>query len=161
MENQKKGFRSRISALVIGFLLALLILCIVPIMRISALYFMGGIVLLAVFTRFSYRYTVSGNRLYVSYMNVKISVDIADIVSVKRIYTPIPSPAASLKKLRIHFKKGAEYFNWFTWATAPNLLISPVREEEFIEALKAVNPSIEVNVPEKTGRWWRIWDWDI
>ena len=78
-------------------------------------------------------------------------VNIADIVSVKRSYNPLSSPAASLKRLRISFKKRAKY---------PYMLISPVREREFIEALKAVNPDIRVDIPEKKGVW-RIWDWDI
>ena len=50
---------------------------------------------------------------------------------------------------RIRFKTGRMFW-----------LISPVREKEFIEALKAINPNINVQIPEKTGKW-RIWDWDI
>jgi hypothetical protein len=39
-------------------------------------------------------------------------------------------------------------------------LISPVKEQEFINELKAINPDIDVNVPDKK-KLWRIWDWDI
>jgi hypothetical protein len=39
-------------------------------------------------------------------------------------------------------------------------LISPVREQEFLEALKTVNPSIQITVSDKKGVW-RFWDWDI
>jgi hypothetical protein len=39
-------------------------------------------------------------------------------------------------------------------------LISPAREQEFIEALKTVNPDIYVEVSDRKGVW-RIWDWDI
>ena len=77
------------------------------------------------------------------------SKNISDIVSVKRSYNLLASPAFSLKRLRIHFKTGS--FDW---------LISPVREKEFIEALKAINPDIDVCIPEETGKW-RLWDWDI
>ena len=41
-----------------------------------------------------------------------------------------------------------------------SVLISPDREQEFIEELKAVNPGIYVNIPESKGIW-RFWDWDI
>lgn len=61
---------------------------------------------------------------------------------------PLSSPAVSLKRLCIGFA------NERSW------LISPVREEEFIEELKAVNPDISVNVPSKKGIW-RIQDWDV
>jgi len=94
-------------------------------------------------------------------MTIIGSVDIADIISVERTCNPISSPSVSLKRLRIRFKRDTRYSNWFNWATAPNLLIAPVREKEFIEALKTINPSIEVNVTEQTGKWWRFWDWDI
>jgi hypothetical protein len=40
------------------------------------------------------------------------------------------------------------------------ILISPVREQEFIQELKSLNPNIVINVPEKKGLW-RIQDWDI
>ena len=40
------------------------------------------------------------------------------------------------------------------------MLISPVREQEFIEDLKAINPDIYVRIPIKEGIW-RIYNWDI
>ncbi|MDR0364732.1 MAG: PH domain-containing protein [Bacteroidales bacterium] len=45
-------------------------------------------------------------------------------------------------------------------AKFPYMLISPVKEQEFIEELKAVNPDIYVRVPDKKGIW-RVHDWDI
>ncbi len=99
-------------------------------------------------------YVISGNRLYLKMWFISNgSVDIADIVSVRRSYNPLSSPAGSLKRLCIRFRKGAKYPNLY-W------LIAPVREGEFIEDLKAVNPDIDVHTSEKKG-WWRIWDWDI
>lgn len=79
------------------------------------------------------------------------SVNISDIISTERSYNPLSSPAASLKRLHIRFWNGAKQ---------PYMLISPVREKEFIEELIAVNPDIYIHIPDKKGRW-RIQDWDI
>ncbi len=79
------------------------------------------------------------------------TLNIADILSVERSYNPLSAPAASLKRLCIHFPKNKKF---------PYLLISPVREQAFIKALKKVNPNICVHLPEKKGIW-RIQDWDI
>jgi hypothetical protein len=70
---------------------------------------------------------------------------------VERSYNPLSSPAASLKRLRIGLGGKAKF---------PYMLISPVKEQEFIEELKAVNPDIYVRVPDKKGIW-RVHDWDI
>ena len=40
------------------------------------------------------------------------------------------------------------------------MLISPVREKEFVDALKVINPDIHIKIPETKGIW-RVWDWDI
>jgi hypothetical protein len=80
------------------------------------------------------------------------SVEIADIRSVSRSYNPLSSPAGSLKRLRVSFWKGSKHY--------PFMLISPAGERRFIEALRAVNPDIDVNIPETRGLG-RIWDWDI
>ena len=46
-----------------------------------------------------------------------------------------------LKRLNIHFASGSTFW-----------LISPVREKEFVETLKTINPKIEVHIPETTDR---------
>lgn len=79
------------------------------------------------------------------------TVEIKDIESVERSYNPLSSPAASLKRLSIRLGGKSKY---------PFMLISPVREKEFLEELKAINPDIDVSVPDKKGSW-RIQDWDI
>ena len=79
------------------------------------------------------------------------SIEILNISSVKRSYNPLSSPATSLKRLRIDLIGG--YIFSYT-------LISPVREQEFIQELKSLNPNIMINVPDKKGLW-RIQDWDI
>ena len=154
MENKqvKKVFRSRISVLLIGFLLAVFIPISIPIIKnmiISELLIVGGIFLFIVFLFSGMRYVISDNKLYVKIWMIPIgNADILSITSVERSYNFLSSPAASLKRLRLKGSK-CQY-----------MLISPIREAEFIEELKAINPNINVNVPVKKGVW-RIQDWDI
>ena len=154
MENQKvkKVFRSRISVLLLGFLLAVFIIVSIPIIKymiFSGLLIMGGTLLFIVLLFSGMRYIISGDKLYVKIWIIPIgSVKIADIVSIERSYNLLSSPASSLKRLRLGIRNGAY------------MLISPVREQEFIETLKTINPNIHVNIPVKKGAW-RIQDWDI
>jgi len=85
-----------------------------------------------------------------SYFTFPLSV----IASVERSYNPLSSPAGSLKRLKIRMKKGYKF---------PYALVSPVREQEFLETLKQLNPDINIRVSDKKGwhRIYRIWDWDI
>jgi hypothetical protein len=157
MENQKekKVFRSRISVLLVGFILAVFIPCTIPMIKhviISGLLIMGGTFLLMVLMFSGMRYIISDGTLYMKIWFIPSgSVRISSITSIKRSYNPLSSPAASLKRLRLDLRKSEKY---------PFMLISPVRETEFIEELKAVNPDITVKVPVKKGIW-RIQDWDI
>jgi len=166
MENQKvrKVFRSRISVLIIGILLAVLIPCtilMIKYMIIPGLYIMGGTIVFIVFSLTGFRYVISGDKLYLKVWFISMgSANIAHIISVERTYNPISSPAASLKKLCISFKRGVKYSNWLTWQSAPNWLVSPVREQEFAEELKSINPDIYVRISDKKEIW-RIQDWDI
>jgi hypothetical protein len=118
------------------------------------------------FIFWGFRYIISGNILYfkagfISLGNVRID----DIISVERTYftTPYPlasmfyfvAPSASLTFLCIN------HMTVQSNPRKPNFwLISPVREQEFINELKSINSHIYVNVPVKNGIW-RIWDWDI
>jgi hypothetical protein len=149
---EKKKFKSRISGLLVVVILATLIPIAVIIITgktYPGFYFLGGITLFFIFLIGGMRYIISGEKLCVKCGLVPGgSKKIKDIVSIKRSYNPLSSPAASFKRLSIHFKKG------MFW------LVSPVREKEFIEALKVVNPDIDVHIPEEIGKW-RIWDWDI
>ncbi|MDR1356722.1 MAG: PH domain-containing protein [Tannerellaceae bacterium] len=96
------------------------------------------------------RYVISGNKLYLKgYYISSWSIDIMDITSVKRYYGLSWLAESSPKMLRIGYAKGSPYF------------ASPVREQEFIDELKAINPGMYVNVTDKKGWWWRIWDWNI
>ena len=157
MENQqvKKVFRSRISVLLLGFILAIFVPCTIPMIKhmiIPGLWIMGGTFAFMVFLFGGMRYFISGDKLYIKiWMFPSGSVEIKNITSVERSYNPLSSPAASLKRLRIGIGGKAKF---------PYMLISPVREQEFIKELKAVNPDIYVRVHDKKGIW-RIQDWDI
>ena len=157
MENQseKQVFRSRISVLLIAIVFVAFTSASISILRNKAytdMYVLACLFLLLVFLFTGMRYIISGSTL-----SLKIgficgwSVNIADILSVERSYNPLSAPAASLKRLCIHFPKNKKF---------PYLLISPVREQAFIKALKKINPNICVHLPEKKGIW-RIQDWDI
>ena len=154
-QRETKVFRSRISVLLVAFILAVFIPCTIPMIKqmiIPGLWIMGGVLVFTIFLFGGMRYTISGDRLYIKIWTIPFgSVEIGDIISVKRSYNPLSSPAASLKRLRINLNGKAKF---------SDMLISPVREQEFIEELKAINPDISVRIPEKRGIW-RIQDWDI
>jgi len=151
---EKKVFRSRISVLLIIFIFGVIITSTIPMFtyKTNGGYVLGGVLLFIIFIFSGMRYVILGNMLYCKMWNITTaSVDIAEIVSVERTYNPLSSNAASLKRLYIYYRNGASIPFW---------LISPVREQEFIEDLKTINPNITVDVPSETGAW-RIWDWDI
>ena len=83
-------------------------------------------------------------------------IDISAIISVERSYISAYVTAMSLKKLQFRFKNG--YKGYCPWGY--DLKISPVREREFLEMLKTINPDIQINVTDKKG-WWRFLDWDF
>ena len=153
MENQKQTFRSRISVLLVVFSLAIFIPTGIQVFSqnsCQAFYVLVGTLLFVIFILCGMRYIISGEKLLIKLWFIPCgSKDIKDIVSVKRSYNPLSSPAASLKRLSINYKSGSISY-----------LISPVREDEFIESLKVINPNIDVHIPETTGIW-RFWDWDF
>ena len=157
MKNQEvaKVFRSRISVLLVGFILTVFISSTIPMIKhmiIHGLWIMGGTFVFIVFLFSGMRYLITGEKLYVKiWMFSSWSVEIKNIISVERSYNPLSSPAASLKRLRVGLNEKEKF---------PYVLISPTREQEFIEELKAVNPDINVSVTNEKGIW-RIQDWDI
>jgi hypothetical protein len=116
----------------------------------QGMYIIGGILLFIILLSAGMRYVISEGKLFLKFFwLIPIgSADIAKIIAAERSYNPLSSPAFSLKRLHITFARGRFW------------LISPVREKEFIKALKEINPHIYVNVPCKKGMW-RILDWDI
>jgi hypothetical protein len=154
-EKVKKVFRSRISVLFIVIILAISLpitiqMIIHPILPVVL--FVGGLYLFYTVISGGVRYIISEDTLYVKKWKISCgTVKIPDIISIERSYEPYQTHATSLKRLRIRYRKNAR----FTCK-----LISPVREQEFIEELKAVNPDIFVRIPVKNGIW-RVQDWDI
>jgi hypothetical protein len=157
MENKekKKIFRSRISVLLIVSILPIFILSLIPLIQYKdykGLWILGAFILFIILMLIGMRYVITDGKLLVQlWFMTTGSTNIADIVSVKRSYNPISSPAVSLKRLCVRSRNKKWRDGW---------LISPVREQEFIETLKEINPNIHVNVPNKKGVW-RIQDWDI
>lgn len=151
----EKIFRSRISILLLLLILAIFIPVSIPIFQnkdYEGIYVLSGTFFLLLFLFTGMRYIISGSKLTFKIWFIPTwSVDIADIRSVKRSYNLLSSPAASLKRLHISLKRKTKY---------PDILISPAKEQEFIDELKAINPGINVNVYEKKSIW-RIWDWDV
>lgn len=147
-----KVFRSRISVLVIIFLLILFTPILIS-MLLDKVYQgivgLGGIVFLIIISFSRTRYIISGEELLIKIFFIPCGkVNIAKITSVERSYNPISSAAASLKRLQINYNNGRF------------LLISPIDEPIFIEELKKINPTIIINIFERNGKW-RIQDWDI
>jgi len=92
MENQgvKKVFRSRISILMLGFILAIFVPCTIPMIKhmvIPGLWTMGGTFLFMILLFGGMRYIVSDGKLYVKIWIIPSgSVEISNIISVERSY---------------------------------------------------------------------------
>lgn len=153
----KKVFRSRISILLLISIFAILTPTVLSAGKNGwnhpGLYIIVATVGFVIMLLTGIRYTISDGKIYIKIWSISNgSVHVADITSVRRSYNPLSSPAASLKRLRVGLRvKGGGY---------DYMLISPAREQEFIEEVKAMNPDIVVDVPTKSTIW-RIWDWDV
>lgn len=152
MGTDKKVFRSRISVLLLGLIMAIFIPISLPMFQRNSIIdvcVIGGLLLFILFIFTGIRYIVSENKILLKMWFIPMgSINILEISSLKRSYNPLSSPACSLKRLAAY-----RYGNLYA-------LLSPVREQEFIEELIAINPRIQLNVSAKRGLW-RIWDWDI
>ena len=151
MKNQRV-FRSRINVLLLGVVLVGFISRIKHMITSGSFSYgetLGFIVIM--FLVCGFRYVISGDKLYIKTFWIIPcgSQKISNIVSVKRSYNPLSTAAASLKRLAVN---GGSVFSY--------MLISPVREQEFIEELMSVNPNIKVRVPDEK-KILRILDWDI
>ena len=147
---ERKVFRSRISVLIMAILLLPCVLW----FRGDNVFNPVTITLSLVILLFSgMRYVVTDEKIKfkIFWIIPGGSVLISQITSVSRSYIPFSAPAGSLKRLVILFKKNYKY---------PLCLISPVREQEFLDTLQKYNPKIKISVKNKRG-WWRFWDWDI
>ena len=153
---ERKVFRSRISVLLIGVILASFLPGLIPMIRSGNIFNPGFYIITGVFVFVfcGIRYEVTEKHLVLKMWFISSKIPLSVIVSVERSYNPLASGAASLKRLCIRFKKGYKF---------PYTLVSPVREKEFLETLKKHNPDIYIRVSDKKGwhRIYRIWDWDI
>ena len=151
---KKKVFRSRVSFLLLVFIWGISLLSLIG--KMDTISNSDVIIILPLFVfctafPFSLSYTVDADKLIGRTFGIKFySVDITSIKAIRRSYNPLSSPAASLKRLEI--KAPTRY--------GLPLLISPVREQEFLKTLKEINPSIEIKVKDKKSLF-HFWNWDI
>jgi hypothetical protein len=121
----------------------------------ETIYILGGIFVFIIFFYSGIHYIIVEGKLLFKIWNItSLSLDIEDIVSVERSYNLFDTKTnttASFKKLRLELVKRTKF---------SSVLVSPVREKEFIKELKAVNSGIDINVTDRKGIW-RIWDWDV
>ena len=129
-EGMKKVYRSRISVLRVGFILGVLIPAVIPMVKHSIT---PGLV------------TIGGVFVFIMFLLSGIRYIIYD----QKIYIKVWM--FSCGSIEISDIIGGSIFSY---------IISPVREQEFIQELKSLNPNIVINVPDKKGLW-RIQDWDI
>ena len=154
---EKKVFRSRVSILLLLFITAAVGFPMISIIRSGnilnpATYTFVGVLTFCFALFFGMSYVVKDGQLLIKTMGVTTAkAEISKIISIERSYNLLSSPAASLKRTKICFKKGYKLPYW---------LISPVREQEFMDILKEINPDIYIRISNKEARW-RIWDWDI
>ena len=164
---ERKVFRSRISVSWLIFFGVFMGGIIYRISNIESSFFNPGsyiIIGAIVFAFFAFRsvyYVLTDKEIQINYFwgimgKPYARINISVITSIERSYDLVGGIAASLKRLRFRFKKG---YKWNPrWPCIP--LVSPVREQEFLEMLKGINPDIQIRVNDKKG-WWRFWDWDF
>ena len=154
---EKKTFRSRVSVLLLLFITIICGFPLIPIIRSGNILHMGvytiaGVLIFCFALFFGMSYVITEGRLLIKVLGFTTAkAEISKIISVERSYNLLSSPAASLKRLKVSFNKG---YKW------PYCLVSPVREQNFLDTLKEINPDIYIRVNDKKGRL-RIWDWDI
>jgi len=164
---EKKVFRARINVLLIVFIGGIHAGMCYWMSTLSGSFFNPGTYILivsfvgVVFSFRSYCYVLTENEIQVRYFwglprKPYCTIFISTITSVERSYNPIGW--ASRKNLRFCFKKNQKGYHISLTDIFP--VVSPVREKEFLETLKSINPNIQINVTDKKG-WWRFWDWDI
>ena len=145
-------YRSRYSIVLLLILLASLLLLVYAAL-IDPIALIGIIIAVPIIIMvLGFQYVINGNNLEFRTWGIQSgSVPIDSITKVERSYLVLSSNAGSFKRLYITLKRGSKY---------PFILISPRHESEFLIHLKRINPLIEINVENKTGKF-RFWDWDL
>ena len=110
MIGQPKIFRSRISVLLILFILAIFIFTSLSIFQerdSRGAYIFGAIFLIMMFLFTGVRYIISGDKLFIKMWFIPMgSIKILEISSINRSYNPLSAPAVSLKRLGLPFQYG-------------------------------------------------------
>jgi len=121
--------------------------------------------ILLIFGLFSFRsiyYVLTEKEIHIYWWGVRgkpnYRICILGIISAERSY--FNNGTASMKTIRFRYKENHKRYHIKHWGLGTPL-ISPVREQEFLETLKTINPNIQINVTDKKGWWWRFWGWDI
>ena len=166
-----KVFRSRVSFIYVLIFGALLLFGWYFYNLLGGLVGLIGLIIIWILTIFipfalrSMYYVLTDKEIQIYYLwGMRGKFFISAISSVQRSYNQLNAPAASLKRLGFHFRKGYKwdvYFSSSPFFVTALPSISPVREQEFLETLKTLNPNIHINVTDKKRVWWRFWDWDI
>ena len=153
MENQKteKVFKSRFSVVFFGFFIAIFVRCTIPPINIPALCIISGTIILIALFISGMRYIILEDKLYLKMWTITYwSVKIANIKSVERSYNMLlPKLSGSFKGIRI---------TYLGKISLCSFMITPAREQEFIEQLKKKNSNINVRVPVKKRKWCFL-DW--
>ena len=80
------------------------------------------------------KYVIDGKTLRVYYFpGIHTDIDITTITKMERSWNPLSSPAASLKRLAVHFGKGDVIY------------ISPRHEQEFIDEINRIKATVQNN----------------
>lgn len=132
-------FRSRISVVLIVFLLAVLaspIYIAIITHEIKGLLIILFACLVTISTLFGITYTIEGKKLYVGmfFFFKGEEYDLTKLESISPTRTLLSSPAASLKRIKLDFGVGRP------------LVISPAAQDLFIEEILKVNPKVKVNL---------------
>ena len=161
---EKKVFRSRISMLMIVLILICFLLPVIPVICYG--YITLGIIFwiimaLSLFAFRSLYYVLTEKEIQIYYLwgimgKPFYKIPISGIISAERSYNLFWG--ASLKRIRFCFKESHKRHHISQKGILP--AVSPVREQEFLETLKTLNPNIQINVADKKG-WRRFWAWDI
>jgi len=155
MGNQKseKVFRSRFSVVFFGIFLSILIRCAIPPIIVPALCIISGTVIFIALFIGGIRYIILEDNLYLKIWTIPYwTVKISSIKSVERSYKLlVPALSGSFRGMRI---------TYLGKVSLCSILITPAREQEFIEQLEKIKPNIYVRVPVKR-RVWCFLDWDV
>jgi len=100
----------------------------------NSLFILSIVILFISYIFLSIKYTIEKENLNIKCgFLIKKNIDIKKIKKISETYNPLSSPAASIDRLEIVYNK------------FDSILISPKDKKTFIDDLRKINPSIEVN----------------